>query len=666
VSETAQPQPRTVTVAQVIDGALRFKAQGKTAEAEALLRRALQAQPNNLRALRGLAELLGQTRRPGQALACWDALLKLAPADAEALQERGMVLMNMSRPRDALAAFETALAASPDFIPALHNRAVALSMLGRHAEALKAYERTLELDPEHASAWNNRGVALQEMRRPDAALESFDKALALKAEYGAALGNRGAALRELGRHAEALASCEAALALNADDLSALNNKGAALHELHRLKESETVYRRVLELQPNHVTTLNNLGNVLGELNRADEAMAAYDRAIELSPKAASTYDNKGLLLNELGRHDEAAAVIEQSIRIAPRRVRGYYNLSSARKFAPGEPLLAAMQALAAEPADLTLTDRIEIAYALAKAHADLGEHDRAFDRYLEGAALKKQQMGYDEPLELGLLERTSEAFTAEAMWRGQGVGDPSDVPVFILGMPRSGTTLVEQILASHPQVFAAGEIEAFLSGMIDCAARRKMADTPEAFAGLPDEGLKALGEDYLARTRPMAPGSARIVDKSLQSFRFAGLIHLALPEARFISVKRNPMDACLSCFTKLFVSELPYTYDLGELGRYFKGYEKLTNHWKKVMPKGVLIEVQYEDVVDDLETQARRIVAHAGLDWDPACLDFHTTDRPVRTASLMQVRQPIYTSAVNRWKTYEKHLVPLQQSLGLA
>ena len=664
MTDTAPAEGVRVTVAQVIDEALRLRQEGRLAQAEQRLRRVLQAHPNNVRALRALGELLSHAGHPGPALECFDALVRLAPGDGEAFQERGLVLMTLGRPREGLAAFETAIAAKPDLVAAYHNRAVALSVLGRHAEALKSYDRTVQIQPENAAAWNNRGVALQELRRPAEALECFDQALKLRAEYGAALGNRGAALRELGRPIEAVASCDKALAIKPDDLSALNNKGAALHELHRLKEAEAVYRQVLAMQPGHVTTLNNLGNVLGEMGQADAALAAYDRALELNPRAASTYDNKGLLLNELGRPGEAAEVIERSIAISPKRARAYYNLTSAKTFAAGDPLLAAMEALAGDDAALTATDRIELDYALAKAYADLGDHDRAFERYLQGAARKREQMGYDEPLELGILERTTQAFTAEAIWRGQGVGDPSDAPVFILGMPRPGTTLVEQILASHPKVFAAGEIGDL--GDIMAAMRtpqRQALRFPEGYASLHGPALRRAGAAYLERIRAMSPDAPRVTNKAPGNFRFVGFIHLALPNAKVIHVRRDPIDTCLSCFTKLFAKDHPYSYDLGDLGRYYQGYEAVMEHWRKVIPAGVMLEVQYEDVVADLEGQARAIVAHCGLEWDPACLDFHLAERQVRTASVTQVRQPLYNSAVGRWKTYQPHLGPLLEAL---
>jgi tetratricopeptide (TPR) repeat protein len=540
--------------------------------------------------------------------------------------------MALGRNAEALQGLQRITAARPKFAPAHYNKGVALATLGHTAQSLEAYEAALKLDPRHVLALNNRGVALQAMGRLGDAVQSFERAIQLDPRCAPAHCNLANAYRALNRFDDALACCD----------------------------------RALEVAPTYVTAVNERGVALGKLGRLEEAVEVFRQAIKLDAAYVEAHENLFVVLTELGRNDEAIGSIEEAIRLAPGRVRPYYNLTETRKMKAGDPRIANMEAIAAQIDKLGPAAQIEICFALGKTYADIGDYDRSFQRLSQGCRLKRAQTDYHEASTLEMLKRAAKCFPAKTLKNRSPAGAPSDSPVFILGMPRSGTTLVEQILASHPDVFAAGEIEAFLNAMIQSAARTGGSDTPEAFAVLPDEALKALGEDYLARTRPMAPDARRIVDKSLQSFRFAGLIHMALPNARFIHVKRDAVDTCLSCFTKLFVSELPYTYDLGELGRYYQGYEQLMAHWAKVMPKGALLEVRYEDVVDDLETQARRIVAHCGLEWDPACLDFHTTDRPVRTASLMQVRQPIYKSAVGRWKAYENHLGPLREALGLS
>ena len=650
---------------RLIEEALRLQAEGGLAEAEARLRQALQIAPGDLRVAKVLGDVFYSQRRPGQALTCYEAVLKSVPREPQSLLGQGLALMALRRTQEAVASFERAAAAWPDFAAAHQNLGVGLSVLRRFSEALAHFDRTLELQPDHLSALNNRGVALQELRRPAEALESFDRAIAINPGYVAALGNRGAALRELSRPAEAVTSCEQALALDPADLSALNNMGAALQELRRFPEAETVYRQVIAVQPRHVTALNNLGNTLSELGRPVEALDCYDQALKVAPGQVSTLENKGLLLNELGRRGEAVEAIGEAIRLAPRRARAYYNLSSAHDFAASDPELAAMQALAADPAGLTPVELVELHYALGKALGDVGDTERAFAHYADGARRKRALLGYDEAAETGVLERTIQAYSAEVLWRGQGVGHPSDAPVFVLGMPRSGTTLVEQILAGHPKVFAAGEIGDLGEVMNEIRAPGGGAPNfPEGYAALHGPALRRAGSAYLERIRALAPDAARITNKAVGNFRFIGLIHLAQPGARIVHVRRDPVDTCLSCFTKLFARDHPYSYDLGELGRYYRGYEALMAHWRQVLPEEVMLEVRYEDVVADLEAQARRIVAHCGLGWDPACLDFHKAERQVRTASVTQVRQPLYSTSVGRWKAYEPWLGPLIEALA--
>jgi hypothetical protein len=230
-------------------------------------------------------------------------------------------------------------------------------------------------------------------------------------------------------------------------------------------------------------------------------------------------------------------------------------------------------------------------------------------------------------------------------------------------MPRSGTTLIEQILSSHSRVFGAGEISDFRECIPNVDANGAVIDIPRAALSAP--ALRRLASRYLDRIRAMAPTAQRIVDKMPANFALVGLIHLALPNARIIHVRRDPIDTCLSCFSILFVGEQPYAYDLGELGRYYRGYQGLMDHWRTVLPPEILLEVRYEDVIHDLEAQARRLLAHCGLAWEETCLDFQQTRRSVRTASCVQVRQPIYQDSVGRWRPYANELKPLLEALGM-
>jgi tetratricopeptide (TPR) repeat protein len=369
------------------------------------------------------------------------------------------------------------------------------------------------------------------------------------------------------------------------------------------------------------------------------------------------------LLQEIGRRDEACRAFETAIALAPRSGRFYRHLADCKRFTVGDPALTAMQGLAAGRASLPEEDRRQLLFALAKAAADLGEHERSFGYLLEGNALKRRQIDYDEARVLGEFTRIRTVFSRELMAARGGVGHNSALPVFIVGMPRSGTTLIEQILASHPQVFGAGE----LTDIGDAAARLNGAAGcfPEIVASLPDEVLHQLGARYIDAARARAATADRITDKMPLNFLYVGLIHLVLPNARIIHASRDPLDTCLSCFATLFTGEHRVAYELGELGRYYRAYQGLMEHWARVLPRGVLLEVEYEDVVADLERQARRIVAHCGLEWDAACLGFNGSKRPVRTASATQVRQPIYHSSVGRWRAYGDLLKPLMEALGV-
>jgi hypothetical protein len=304
-------------------------------------------------------------------------------------------------------------------------------------------------------------------------------------------------------------------------------------------------------------------------------------------------------------------------------------------------------------------------FALGKAFDDLGQHERSFRHLRDGNALKRAGLAYQEKEVLLLLERIRTAFTPELMQQKYGEGHHSDVPVFVVGMPRSGTTLVEQILASHSKVYGAGEIETFYQAIAKFRSRNgAAAEFPDFVQAMSPEALRDLGSDYIQLTKSAAPSAERIVNKLPLNFKYVGLIHLALPQARVIHICRNPLDTCFSCFSLLFTGAQSFSYDLGELGRYYRGYAAVMDHWRNVLPRGVMIEVQYEDLIADLEGQARAIVDHCGLPWEDSCLAFHQTKREVKTASSVQVREPLYRTSIGRWRPYEKFLQPLIQALN--
>ena len=447
------------------------------------------------------------------------------------------------------------------------------------------------------------------------------------------------------------------------------NHGIALAALGQPDEAIAALRAVLRAQPNNVVAHLNLAELLVRLNRHDDALAHFDKACNLQPESAVHHAVKGVALQEMGRIDEARQCYERAITIEPRGVRHYVNLANTTRMTSDNPHLAAMLALARDSSSLGVAEQIDLGFALGKSFADIGEPARSFEYLLQANALKRRHSEYDEARMLGPLERAHKVFTPELMQRHEGAGNPSPVPIFIVGMPRSGSTLVEQILATHPLVFAAGEVLAFRQAMRAAGVHTKERPFPDSVTDLTGAELRDVADRYLKAMHAMMPdgaehaGTQRVTDKMLFNFRCVGLIHLALPNACIIHTCRDPIDMCMSCFSLDFLNS-PQMCDLGEIGRYYRAYSELMRHWRDLLPPGVMLDVRYEDLVHDLESHARRIVAHCGLDWDAACLAFHETQRPVRTYSFAQVRQPVYRSSVGRWRPPPDVLRPLLDALG--
>ncbi|WP_128971186.1 tetratricopeptide repeat-containing sulfotransferase family protein [Bradyrhizobium tropiciagri] len=446
--------------------------------------------------------------------------------------------------------------------------------------------------------------------------------------------------------------------------------GTVLLDQKKVDEAEVAASRALSLNMNNHDAVNLMGRIAFERGDLDGALASHQRALALKPDLADAYNNMGNVLKELGRLDEAENAYLEALRLDPAVASVYVNLADSRKFVAGDPHLVAMEALAAKSERLSKTDRMQIDFALGKAYADLQDYPRSFRHLHAGNAAKRATIGYDETAAFALFDHIERIFVPDMIEAKSGGGDLSQVPIFVVGMPRSGTTLIEQIIASHPMVHGAGELQTLhdvvrtVRGTDGCTI-----PYPEFVPALDEAALRQIGRDYVARLGEIARREAsttvqRVTDKMPSNYYFLGLIHLALPQAKIIHAVRDPVDTCVSCFSKLFSAEQNHTYDLGELGRYYRRYERLMAHWCRVLPAGSVLDVRYEDVVGDLESQARRIIAHCGLPWDDRCLSFHRTERPVRTASATQVRKPIYRSAVGRWRVYEDQLEPLLTALG--
>ncbi len=479
------------------------------------------------------------------------------------------------------------------------------------------------------------------------------------------LCNKAFAHHRDGRFAEAIALYRQILSIKPDLSDIYNNFGHALAALGKDEPAILAFECAVALKPDNPEALCNWGLALAELGRFDEADARYRQALAVNPAFAGAYNNIGLLLKARGRLPEAATAFERAIGLELRNPSYYDNLAAVRPFTAADPYFTALEALANEQPGRPAADQIHLHFALAKAYEQIGRPQDAFRHLLDGNALKRREMIYDETATLREMDRVRELISGEFIQARQGSGEPSRLPIFIVGMTRSGTTLIEQTLASHPLIFGAGELDVL--NQVAGSVRGTLPGGPpfpDMMLRMSAEQFRALGAQYVAKISERAPRAARITDKMTSNFLFAGLIHLALPNATIIHAVRNPVDTCVSCFATHFTKGHAHTYDLAELGRYYRHYRSLMAHWDAVLPSGRILQVRYEDLIADVEGTARRIVSHCGLPWHDRCLDFYRTERPVRTASAVQVRKPIYESSVGRAHKYAAFLDPLLRELG--
>jgi tetratricopeptide (TPR) repeat protein len=620
---------------------------------------------------RGLAAL--QAGKAGDAERLFKKTLDLQPRHVPALNLCGVLLTQMRRFEEAEQYVTRAIEENPTSDATFYNYGVILKALKRFDEAIAQFDRALAIKGSVPETLNARGDVLLELDRPEQAIADFDKALAIAPNFVDALVNKARALSEDDPKA-ALALTERALALQPNHALAWLASGDVLHHERRYERALECFGRAAALQPDLAEAWLGRGDALHELRQNDQAAAAYEKALALKPDLAAAHNALGVLVMEQGRIDDARAMFRKAIELEPAVGEFHWQLAATKKFSPGDPDLAAMEALAAG-ATSGRHERMMLDFALGQAYADAGEHRRSFQHLLAATAEKRSTIAYDEAVMLSRLDSIAKTFTRDLIAAktvsSSGAGGRSPRPIFIIGMPRSGSTLLEQILASHPAVEAVGEVAAFPDAIFDVIDKApdgqfRGMEYPDFVPVMDDQAVTSIGERYLVRIAKLASSNReRTVDKMLDNFRYAGLIHLALPDAVILHTSRNALDTCISCFSKPFNNQHYYSYDLAELGRYHKHYQRLMQHWHRVLPPGRILDVQYEDVVADLEGQARRIIAHCGLPWDERCLAFHETERRVRTASLAQVRRPIYKSSVSRWKVYEEFLGPLFKELEI-
>ncbi|MFQ5487265.1 MAG: tetratricopeptide repeat protein [Gammaproteobacteria bacterium] len=653
---------RAETVTQKLQQGIRHHEAGELQQAETCYREVLAAHPEHPRALYLLGSLAHQQGGHEEAVTLLERALQQAPDNIACLFNLGNALRALERLDEALARFRRVITLSPLSLDAWCNLGEALRAKGDTGEAVAAYEHALTLDGDFPAALMNLANIHLAAGRYAAAAPLYQRLLRHHPEQAGAWINLGEACRLQGRLVDACRAFRQALSLQ----PALNGIWQCLGELYvqleHLDEAAGAFRKALESEGERADLWFKLGHVEELRGQMDEALAAYRHVRQRQPDNADAHYVLGNALAGLGRFEEAVDMFHTALRCNPALTAVYYALTQIRSYRFSASEVQQMEALHRQN---TLSDeqREFLDFALCRALEQEQRYDDAFHFLAEGNRLARKQYHYDSAGMEAFFRDIRAVFDRDFFERRSEFGIVDKTPIFIVGMMRSGTSLVEQILASHPQVCGAGELTdlkqiIYYAGG-DLNTQAYPAQAPDLDAGQ----VQARAREYLSRLAARTGGAERVTDKMPGNFRYLGMIRLMFPHARVIHCRRHPLDTCLSCYRLHFSGTHPYAYDLRELGHYYGLYAGLMAHWRTVLP-GYIHDIQYESLVVDQEAEVRRLLDFCGLPWHPACLDFHKTERAVITASQSQVRAPLYRSALQTWKAYEPHLGPLIEALG--
>ena len=616
--------------------------------------------------------------------------LDLYPDDANILCLAGQSLIALKRFDEARGHIEKAKTLHPAFATSHETFADLLLLEGRFEDAITSYQQALHLDPGRSQI-NTKIHRATELKKSSTAADDSQPAMAFTDEMAkAAQFTRNDEpeksesiyrdiLRRDPNHVEAMRLL-AQIAANQEyyedselllrravkraphyarawlDLSATQMK------IEKNAEAVSSAEQLVKLTPHIVESHIALANAQAKINLTDLAIESYRSALKISPQHPGAFMGLAHQLKTIGRQQESIEVYRQNISVNPRNSEPYWSLANLKTFRFEDEEVKAMEDLL-QDASLNDITSVQLCNSLGLEYEGRRDYDRAFEYFQRCNEKRRESESYDPIANEVTTEQLIEIFDEQFFEKNQGHGSTDPAPIFVIGLPRSGSTLIEQILASHSQVEGTHELSD-LPRLVRASARknRKGLRFPEIVKGFEPQAWSKLGDKYLASTQKYRSGLPRFIDKNPNNFTYVGLLHLILPNAKIINARRHPLDSCFGSYKQLFASGQPFSYDLTELGEYYLQYQTLMDHWHRVMPGGIL-DVNYEEVVADLDTQVRRILDYCELPFEEACLNFHETDRAVKTASSEQVRRPIYSSSVNLWQHYESHLAELIEIL---
>lgn len=663
------------------------------AQAAELISRALQIRPNAAAYHANLAEVWRAMGQLDRAIGACQIALRLQPNYPEALNNLGLALLARGDTAGALEYFRAAVQLRPDFAMAHNNLGNSLLSRGDTAGAIACFRKAIEHNPHLAEAHSNLGQLLCERNEVKEALYHCQEAVRLRPEFPEAISNLGNVLRELGKQEEAKEHYSRALRLNPNIGMLYNNMAQALQAEGKVDEALAWYQEALRRDPNTAKIHCNLASALEEKDLHEEAVARYEVALRLDPNCAEAYNGLGFVRHEQGRDEEAKALYRKAISLKPDFAPAHCNLGNLleehsdlegatacfRAAIACDPLhagarsqlatllrsklpdddLAAMRKMLDDP-DLLEGKRSILLFGVAQVLDARGHYDEAGECLRAANALclenwRKRGEVYDPDSHHKFITDMIATCSPAFFERVRGLGLDSERPVFIVGLPRSGTTLVEQVLASHPRVYGAGELRFAREDFESLPTILGSSEESMACLGRMDgPAIRIIGQRHLDRLQGLSASADRIVDKMPDNYLYLGLLSALFPRARFIHCRRDLRDIAVSCWITNF-RQIRWASDPEHIASRFQEYQRIMAHWRQTLPVPVL-DVAYEDTVADLEGVARKLVDWCGLEWDPACLAFYELKRPVRTASVTQVRQPVYKRSVARWKKYEASL----------
>ncbi|MFK7830655.1 MAG: sulfotransferase [Congregibacter sp.] len=653
------PMPNTISAIssrRVFDEAAAALRADAFAAAETTLLQALPQYPNDPNLLRLLGIALAKQQRYPEAEEQLTHVVRLMPAHARAYDDLADVQLPQGKLEEAVASLRQSIKQDPSATHAQQRLGELLSIMGRDSDAEAVFKHSLDNNPmRRALAEAMEMVQQGNLTKAETAYRNI---LRQQPENVDALRLLGVLCVKRERYDDAAALFRRAVDVAPDFWKAWINLGTALSEQQKFLEAESAYLSALALQPKSLHTLERLGSNAMKAGNLEASVDWLEQSLAIDSNHFPSLLCLGHALKTLGHQQEAIDAYRRCAASKPDFGEVYWSLANLKTFRFDDAEVGHMQTQLQQLSDTPEDEDSEIAFsfALGKACEDRQDFARAFDFYSRGNHKKRFKVNYD-PIEFEQQnDRIIDVFTADFFAKRQSWGYQDDAPILILGLPRSGSTLLEQILASHSQVEGTAELHYLLRGATEAGLNRTDGiKYPQVMHNLAMHHVAGMGEEYIEHTMKHRSGARYFTDKMPNNFTGIGFLHTILPNAKVIDARRHPLDSCLGTFKQLFATGQVFSYDLYDLAHYYTQYLRMMEHWDQVLPNKVL-RVNYEDVIDNLETQARAIASHCELPWENAMLNFHANQRAVKTASSEQVRQPIYKSSVSLWRRYEDQL----------